>query len=257
MKVEFLGTGTSQGVPIIGVNHPVCLSSNPKDQRLRSSILIETETTTLTIDCGPDFRQQMLRTQNKRLHAILFTHEHSDHTAGLDDIRPYTYQGNHLIQLFALKRVCESIQKRFDYFFATENRYPGAPQVQLNEIEGFNQIKVNELDILALPITHGKLPILGYRIGKFAYITDSTFLSEETYAALQNLEVLVINALRKEPHPAHNHLNLALEHIERISPQKTYLTHIGFEMGFHDEVNKELPQGVELAYDGLQFEVNK
>lgn len=255
MKVHFLGTGTSQGVPIIGVDDPVCKSNDKKDKRLRSSVWIEWDGVDILIDCGPDFRYQMLRANNTNIDAILFTHEHSDHTAGLDDIRPYCFAEGKIIPFFAQQRVLDSIQKRFDYFFASENRYPGAPNVALYPIVDFQKIKVKNKTIQAFPVVHGKLPILGYKLENFAYITDSTLLNEEVYKLLNGIDLLVINALRIEPHPSHNHLQQALQHIEKINPKKTYLTHIGFQMGFHEEVQKQLPKNVFLAYDELILEI--
>lgn len=255
LKIYFLGTGTSQGIPIIGVDDPVCLSTNPKDKRLRTSVWLQWDDTSIVIDCGPDFRQQMLSSNNRKIDALLFTHEHSDHTAGLDDIRPYCYFNDVVLPLYAQDRVLKSIEKRFDYFFDFENRYPGAPNVSLNALNDFEEFTVNGKNIQALPIMHGSLPILGYRLGNFGYITDAKYITEETIEALQNLDVLVINALRIEPHPSHCHLDLALEYVAKIKPKKAYLTHIGFQLGFHDEVEKTLPENVFLAYDNLVIDL--
>ena len=251
MKIHFLGTGTSQGIPVIGINDPVCLSTNLKDKRLRTSVLIEWEGSLVLIDCGPDFRQQMLRIGNSKLDAILFTHEHSDHTAGLDDIRPYCFMESKAMPIFAQKRVLESLQRRFDYIFETENRYPGAPSVVVNEIEAYRPFSLNGKTVQPLLVNHGSLPILGYRIENFAYLTDVKTLDEATYEQLKDLDVLVINALRIQEHPTHNNLEEALNHIKRIKPKKAYLTHIGFQLGFHDEVQNQLPENVFLAYDEL------
>lgn len=251
MKIHFLGTGTSQGIPVIGINDPVCLSTNLKDKRLRTSVLIEWEGSSVLIDCGPDFRQQMLRIGNSKLDAILFTHEHSDHTAGLDDIRPYCFMESKAMPIFAQKRVLESLQRRFDYIFETENRYPGAPSVVVNEIEAYRPFSLNGKNVQPLLVNHGSLPILGYRIENFAYLTDVKTLDEATYEQLKDLDVLVINALRIQEHPTHNNLEEALNHIKRIKPKKAYLTHIGFQLGFHDEVQNQLPENVFLAYDEL------
>ncbi|WP_372473131.1 MBL fold metallo-hydrolase [Capnocytophaga sp. ARDL2] len=255
MIIHFLGTGTSQGVPIIGVDDPVCQSDDPRDNRLRTSVWVEWDGVDIVIDCGPDFRYQMLRAKNRNIDAIVFTHEHSDHTAGLDDIRPYCFAEGKIMPFFAQQRVLDSIIKRFDYFFCTVDRYPGAPNVLLNPIEDFQKFDVKGKEIQSFPVTHGKLPILGYKFDNFAYITDSTFLKDEVYELLNGVEVLVINCLRKEPHPSHNHLELALEHIKKIAPKKAYLTHIGFQLGLHEEVQKELPEHVFLAYDGLILEI--
>jgi len=251
VKIHFLGTGTSQGIPVIGIKDPVCLSTNLKDKRLRSSILIEWQGSKILIDCGPDFRQQMLRIDNDVLDAVLFTHEHADHTAGLDDIRPYCFMESKAMPVFAQKRVIESLKRRFDYIFATQNRYPGAPSVEINEIEPYKTFFIDRKAIKPLLVNHGSLPILGYRLDNFAYLTDVKTLDEETYSQLHDLDVLVINALRIHEHPTHNNLEEALLHIERIKPKKAYLTHIGFQLGFHDDIEEQLPHNVFIAYDEL------
>ncbi|WCM42620.1 MBL fold metallo-hydrolase [Flavobacterium sp. CBA20B-1] len=255
MKVYFLGTGTSQGIPVIGNKHPVCLSNNAKDKRLRSSVLIEWNHTKIAIDCGPDFRQQMLRIDNDRLDALLFTHEHADHTAGLDDIRPYCFMESKSMPIYAQKRVIESLKNRFDYIFETENRYPGAPSVTIHEVEASKDFYVEGNKITPINVHHGSLPILGYRLDAFAYLTDVKTLDEHTYDQLKDLDVLVINALRIQEHPTHNNLEEALIHIQKINPKKAYLTHIGFQMGFHEEVQKTLPENVFLAYDQLILDI--
>lgn len=251
MKVYFLGTGTSQGIPVIGIKDPVCLSTNLKDKRLRTSILIEWRGTSILIDCGPDFRQQMLRIDNDKLDAVLFTHEHADHTAGLDDIRPYCFMESKSMPIYGQKRVIDSLKRRFDYVFETENRYPGAPSVEIHEIEPYIDFSIEGKTIQPLLVNHGSLPILGYRFNHFAYLTDVKTLDEKTYQQLENLDVLVINALRIQEHPTHNNLEEALIHIQKINPKKAYITHIGFQLGFHDEVQKSLPENVFLAYDEL------
>lgn len=255
MKIHFLGTGTSQGIPVIGIKHPVCLSTNLKDKRLRSSILIDWNNTKILIDCGPDFRQQMLRIDNDALDAILFTHEHADHTAGLDDIRPYCFMESKAMPVYAQNRVVESLKRRFDYIFETTNRYPGAPSIEIHEIQAYKDFSVNSKIIKPLLVNHGSLPILGYRFDNFAYLTDVKTLDEATYKQLENLDVLVINALRIQEHPTHNNLTEALEHISKIKPKKAYLTHIGFQLGFHDEIETILPENVFLAYDQLILDI--
>ena len=255
MNVYFLGTGTSQGIPVIGSNDPVCLSTNLKDKRLRSSVLIDWDNTKILIDCGPDFRQQMLRINNNKLDAIVFTHEHADHTAGIDDIRPYCFMESKAMPIFGLDRVIESLKRRFDYVFETKNRYPGAPSVCVTKIEPFEDFIINNKTIKALLVNHGNLPILGYRFDNFAYLTDVKTLKQETYNQLKNLDVLVINALRLQEHPTHNNLEEALLHIKKIKPKKAYITHIGFQLGFHNEVQKKLPENVFLAYDELILEI--
>lgn len=251
MKVTFLGTGTSQGIPVIGSTHPVCLSDDPKDKRLRVSVLLEVEGSQIVIDCGPDFRQQMLSNPIERLDAILFTHEHSDHTAGLDDIRPYFFkQGD--IPVFAHQRVMESLRKRFDYIFASENKYPGAPSVRENVIEN-EPFKVGDHRVIPINVMHNRVQVFGFRLGEFAYITDAKTIEEEEAEKLEGVDVLVINALRIEPHHSHFNIAEALEFIEKIGPKRAYLTHISHVMGFHKEVQATLPENVFLAYDNLQI----
>ncbi|MFV8839192.1 MBL fold metallo-hydrolase [Salinimicrobium soli] len=253
MKVTFLGTGTSQGIPVIGSDHPVCLSDDPKDKRLRVSVLIEVEGHNIVIDCGPDFRQQMLSNKVTHLDAILFTHEHSDHTVGLDDIRPYFFkQGD--IPVYAHPRVMKSLHQRFDYIFASENKYPGAPSVQEHLIQ--NEVfKFKNINITPINVMHNRVQVFGFRIGDFAYITDAKTIEEEEAEKLRGVDVLVVNALRKEPHHSHFNLEEALEFIKKIKPKRAYLTHISHRLGFHAEVQAELPENVFLAYDNLQIEI--
>ncbi len=255
MRVYFLGTGTSQGIPVIGSTDPVCLSTDLKDKRLRSSVFIDWDATILQIDCGPDFRQQMLVSQCPHIDAILFTHEHADHIAGLDDIRPFCFQRGGAMPVYAQSRVIESLKRRFDYVFETENRYPGAPSVTTFAIDAFQDIIINDKKIETLSVMHGDLPILGYKMGNFAYLTDVKFLPKETLERLQNLDVLIINALRITEHPTHNNLEAALNYIQVIQPKKAYITHIGYQLGFHEKIEKTLPKNVYLAYDNLQLEI--
>ena len=251
MKVTFLGTGTSQGIPIIGSQHPVCLSTNPKDKRLRVSVLLEWGDFTILIDCGPDFRQQLLRTNCTRIDAVLFTHEHSDHTAGIDDLRPFYFrQGN--LPIYAHQRVLDALKKRFDYIFRTDNKYPGVLTLDTNTIQN-TPFFVHNKKVMPIEVLHHKLPIFGFRIGDFAYITDAKTVPESEIEKLKNLDVLVVNALREKPHLSHFNLDEALAFINRIGPKKAYLTHISHHMGFHDEVQKKLPKSVFLAYDQLEI----
>ncbi|WP_031429250.1 MBL fold metallo-hydrolase [Flavimarina sp. Hel_I_48] len=255
MKITFLGTGTSQGIPIIGSKHPVCHSDDPRDKRLRVSILIEAAERNYVVDCGPDFRQQMLVNQVDRLDGILFTHEHADHTAGLDDIRPFFFrQGN--IPVYAHKRVVGELKRRFDYIFETENKYPGAPGVAIHEVVNDATFKLDDLKVIPINVYHAKLQVFGYRIGDFAYLTDVKTIEPEEKEKLKNLDVLVVNALREEPHYSHFNLEEALEFVKEINPKKVYFTHISHLLGFHEEVESKLPQNVHLAYDGLSIEVN-
>lgn len=249
MKITFLGTGTSQGIPIIGSKHEVCLSTDLKDKRLRSSILLEWEGATYIVDCGPDFRQQLLRAHVDQLDGILFTHYHADHTAGLDDVRPFS-QRNGQVEFYCDKTVSENLKERFAYIFATENRYAGAPKVSLNIIDN-EPFQLKNNTIHPIEVMHGNLKILGFKIKDFAYITDAKSISEKEKDKLIDLDILVVNALRIEPHPTHFNLEEALNFIEELQPKKAYLTHISNRMGFHEVISKELPSNVFLAYDGL------
>ena len=250
MKITFLGTGTSQGIPVIGSSHPVCLSQNPKDKRLRVSVMISWDNYNYVIDCGPDFRQQMLHHKVNRLDGILFTHEHADHTAGIDDIRPFFFrQGD--IPIYAHKRVASELRRRFDYIFADENRYPGAPAVQVNLVESNKPFILGNLQVVPIEVFHNRLQVFGYRIGDFAYVTDAKSIAPDQLMKLKGVKVLTLNALRKEPHHSHLNLDEALQLVEQVEPDNTYFTHISHHMGFHDEVEKELPDHVHLAYDNL------
>jgi phosphoribosyl 1,2-cyclic phosphate phosphodiesterase len=251
LKITFLGTGTSQGIPVIGSTHPVCLSKDPKDKRLRVSVLLEfANGETYVIDCGPDFRQQMLRQQVSRLDGILFTHEHADHTAGIDDIRPYFFrQGD--IPIYAHARVIESLKRRFDYIFADENRYPGAPAVAVHTVERGTAFKLGMHWIIPVEAWHNRLQVFGYRIGDFAYLTDVKTIEKEELKKLEGVRVLVLNALRQEPHHSHLNLEEALAFIQEVNPERAYLTHISHNLGFHKKVEATLPEHVFLAYDNL------
>lgn len=252
MQLTFLGTGTSQGIPVIGSNHPVGLSKDSKDKRLRTSALVRWGDKQICIDCSPDFRQQMLNQQVTHLEGILFTHEHADHTAGLDDIRPLSQKAD--MPIFALPRVMQALRQRFAYIFATENRYAGAPSVLPTEIED-TPFDFLGKKIIPIQIQHGTLPILGYRIENLAYITDAKSIHESEIEKLKGIHTLVINALRGTPHPTHLSLSEAFEIIKKIAPEKTYLTHISQDMGFHSEVQKQLPRNIFLAYDNLQIQI--
>lgn len=254
MKVYFLGTGTSQGIPVIGSHHSVCLSDNPKDKRLRVSVWIHTEDTSIVIDCGPDFRQQMLTSKCDRIDAILFTHEHADHTAGIDDIRPFNFKHGK-IPIYAHPRVIDNLKRRFDYVFETENRYPGAPSVEPIQVNNSIPFKVGNLNIIPINAFHANLQVFGYRIGDFAYLTDVKTIEPEEIEKIKGVNVLVINALREEPHHSHFSLQEALDFVTLVQPKKTYLTHISHILGFHDLVQKKLPQNVFLAYDNLEISI--
>lgn len=249
MKITILGTGTSQGIPVIACNCIVCRSTDHKDKRLRVSVLIETGDKTIVIDSGPDFRYQMLRANVKDLDAILFTHEHKDHVAGLDDIRPFNYLLKKDIEIYATERVQHALKREFSYIFA-EAHYPGLPQIDLNTISD-EPFSVGETVIVPLDIMHYKLPILGFRINDFVYITDAKTVSEETIAKIKGAKILVVNALQKEQHISHFTLDEAIEFAQKIGAEQTYLTHISHNMGLHEVVEKELPDNIKLAYDGL------
>ena len=250
MKVYFLGTGTSQGIPVIGSQHSVCKSQDTKDHRLRVSVWVEWDEFSFVIDCGPDFRQQMLTSGCQHIDAILFTHEHSDHTAGLDDIRPFFFkQGN--IPIYGHQRVLKNLERRFDYIFETENRYPGAPGVLPIEVQNNSPISFGNKVVEPIDVMHGNLQVFGYRFDQFAYLTDVKTVTKEEIAKLQDVEVLVINALREEPHDTHFNLQEALDFITIVRPKRAYLTHISHILGFHEEVQQKLPENVFLAYDNL------
>jgi len=252
LKITFLGTGTSQGIPVIGSNHPVCQSSDPRDKRLRVSVLVSWKNYNFVIDCGPDFRQQMLANKVVRLDGILFTHEHADHTAGIDDIRPYFFrQGD--IPIYAHQRVVDSLRRRFDYIFADDNRYPGAPAVKVNLVRNNEPFPVGDIKAVPIEAFHNRLPVLGYRLGDFAYLTDVKTISDEESEKLKGVKVLTVNALRKDPHHSHFNLDEALDFVEKVGPGEAYFTHISHHMGFHEEVEKELPPHVHLAYDNLSI----
>jgi len=252
LKITFLGTGTSQGIPVIASDHPVCKSNNPKDKRLRVSVLISWKDINIVIDCGPDFRQQMLRENITKLDAILLTHEHSDHTAGIDDIRPFYFKQGYF-PFYAQKRVFESLHQRFAYIFETENKYPGAPTIDEIEISKSEVFQIKGKNIIPIEALHAKLPILGFRIDDFTYLTDVKTIAEEEIEKIKGSKILVINALRHEAHHSHLSLSEALAIIEKIKPEKTYLTHISHTLGFHNEVEKMLPENVFLAYDTLKL----
>ena len=252
LKITFLGTGTSQGIPVIGSTHPVCLSHDPRDKRLRVSVLLSWDNYNFVIDCGPDFRQQMLKHKVSKLDGILFTHEHADHTAGIDDIRPFFFkQGD--IPIYAHKRVAESLKIRFDYIFADVDRYPGAPAVEVNLIKNNSPFRIGNLLAIPVEAKHNRLQVFGFRVNDFTYLTDVKSVNDEEIEKIYGSKILVVNALRLEPHHSHFNLEEALAFIEKVKPERAYLTHISHLMGFHKEVEKKLPNGVHLAYDNLEI----
>ncbi|MBR5784263.1 MAG: MBL fold metallo-hydrolase [Bacteroidales bacterium] len=255
MKVTFLGTGTSQGVPIIGCECSVCKSIDSRDKRLRTSALVQVEGKNILIDIGPDFREQMLRCGIFRLDAILITHSHRDHVAGIDDIRPFNYYQKGALNFYARSNAAACIRKDYKYIF-DEHIYPGLPEVELMEVDEKETFRVanNEIEVQPIMVMHKDLPIHGYRIKDFTYITDANYISPSELDKVIGTKVLVINALRKEKHFSHYSLDEALEIVEKVKPQKAFLTHISHDMGFCEDVNSQLPSNVQLAHDGLTVE---
>lgn len=250
MKLTFLGTGTSCGVPVIGCQCEVCQSADPHDQRTRCSVLVETDETRLLIDCGPDFRQQILPMPFRKIDGILITHSHYDHVGGMDDIRPYCQFGE--INVYADPIARKGMLEMLPYCFA-ENRYPGVPAIGLHEIHKHEPFRIGDLDIMPIEVMHGKLPILGYRIGKLAYITDMKTIEESEYPYLEGTELLVVNALRfTKPHHSHQLVDDALAFAHRVWAKQTLLIHVCHDIGLHESVNRLLPEGVQLAYDGQE-----
>ena len=251
MKLTFLGTGTSCGVPVIGCQCKVCQSADPKDKRTRCSALVETETTRVLIDCGPDFRQQILPQPFRKIDGILITHSHYDHMGGLDDIRPYCQFG--AINVYADKIAKQAMLQMLPYCFA-ENRYPGVPAIGLHEIYPHHPLKIGDLDIMPIQVMHGKLPILGYRIGKLTYITDMKTISDSELSYIEGTELLVVNALRFDrPHHAHQLMDEAIAFARKVGAKRTLIIHVCHDVGLHQEVNQRLPEGIDLAYDGQEI----
>lgn len=253
MKVTFLGTGTSQGVPVIGCGCGVCRSTDAKDKRLRASVMVELDEQVLIIDTGPDFRQQMLRAGASNISAILYTHEHRDHIAGLDDVRPINFLKKKSMQVYAEERVLEALKQMLPYAFE-DNKYPGVPDIKLNTIQNLT-FEVGGLPILPIRVYHYKLPVLGFRMGDFTYITDANYIPEEEKKKIVGTKYLVINALRRKKHISHFSLSEALEIVREFGPRKAYFTHMSHQMGLQETVNEELPENVMLAYDGLEIHV--
>ncbi|MDF2158150.1 MBL fold metallo-hydrolase [Algoriphagus sp. CAU 1675] len=251
MKVTFLGTGTSQGVPVIGCACEVCKSLDFRDKRFRSSIHFEINGKSLVVDTGPDFRSQMLRQDIKRLDAVLFTHEHKDHTAGLDDIRPFNFSQQMDIPIFGREQVLDQIRREFSYIFSSK-KYPGVPQVETILIDE-EPFTFEGITITPIPVVHYKLPVLGFRIGDFTYITDANHIPESSIDLVRGSEIVVLNALQRTSHISHFTLEEAIEMAEVLGGKKTYFTHISHKLGLHSEVEKELPEGIFLAHDGLQL----
>ncbi len=252
MKIRVLGSGTSSGVPVIGCNCPVCTSGNPKNKRSRASVLIEVNEHIILIDTATEFRLQAVAAGIRRVDAILFTHAHADHVHGLDDLRPLSHRK--AIEVYADAQTRTEIENRFSYIFAPPGQGGGVPQIRMHTI-GQEHLQISNITVQPVPVFHGSLPILGYRIGPFAYITDCSSIPEKSYELLRDLDVLVIDALRYRPHPTHFSIDEALNVIERISPRRAYLTHLCHNVE-HEELSKELPEGVQPAYDGLEIQLD-
>lgn len=252
LQVTVLGTGTSQGIPVIGCTCTVCTSDNPKDRRLRTSVMLRLGDSSLLIDAGPDFRQQMLTHGLTRISAILLTHEHNDHISGLDDVRPVNFMQRMEIPVYGLPRVLNAVRRRFDYVFDESYAYPGLPKLALHELVA-GSITIAGVPMQVIEVMHGNLPVLGFRIGGFCYITDAKTIDDDQLAHLKDLDILILNALHHKPHFSHLNLREALELIERINPRRAYLTHLSHDMGLHREVEATLPTNVRLAYDGLRL----
>jgi len=254
MKITFLGTGTSQGIPVIGSTHPVCLSNDSKDKRSRAAVMLTNDNLQIVIDCGQDFRMQMLKAEVNHLDALLFTHEHADHTAGLDDIRQFTLR-NGALPIYAHQRVLKNLEERYVYIFDDTILYKGKPKVISHNVTS-DVFYIKNKKITPINMLHGELQVFGYRVTDFAYLTDVSFISKEEKEKLKNLDVLVVDALRIDTHPTHFNLQQALNLIKELNPKRAYLTHISHKLGFHEVVQKQLPKNVFLSYDGLVINTN-
>ncbi|TDS12246.1 MBL fold metallo-hydrolase [Sphingobacterium paludis] len=252
MKVTFLGTGTSQGVPVIACQCDVCQSTDGRDKRLRTSIYMEIGDLHIVVDTGPDFRYQMLRQDVRHLDVVLITHSHKDHIAGMDDVRAFNYQQQQSIPVYGSLATHEALKREFYYAFG-EIKYPGVPRLELKPIVSGEPFFVKELRILPIEVMHHKMPVLGFRIGDFAYITDAKTVADTSKVLLEGVKVLVVNALQNEPHISHFTKEEALAFAKEVGAEQTYLTHISHRFGKHDDISRDLPVGVKLAYDGLSI----
>jgi phosphoribosyl 1,2-cyclic phosphate phosphodiesterase len=255
VKINFLGTGTSQGVPVIACDCEVCLSANPKDARLRSSVMVEVNGEVVVIDTGPDFRQQMLRAKASQLDAVVFTHEHKDHIAGLDDVRAFNFKQKKAMNLYGTEDVEDALKRDFHYAFA-DNKYPGVPDLVYHRISN-EPFDVGDIVFTPIQVMHYRMPVLGFRIEDFTYITDANFISEEEKEKIHGSKVLVLNALRKDLHISHFNLDQAIKLVQELKPEAAYFTHISHLLGKHEEVSAELPENIHLAFDGLCLELNR
>lgn len=252
MRLTFLGTGTSKGVPEVGCTCHTCLSTDPRDKRLRVSVLVETGEARILIDCGPDLRMQMLRIPFDRLDGVLLTHEHYDHTGGIDDLRPFAIFGD--IDVFADELTHRHLRERLPYFFR-EVLYPGVPRLLFHTVQPYTPFTIKDVEIMPLQVMHGQLPILGFRIGALGFVTDMTDAPEETLVQLTGIDTLIIGALRRKPHATHQTIDEAIDVARRMGARETYLIHMNHEAGLHAETDATLPEHVHLAYDGLTIEI--
>lgn len=252
MKITFLGTGTSQGVPLIGCQCAICRSSDPRDKRLRTSVLIESDTTTVVIDSGPDFRYQLLRADVRKLDALVFTHSHKDHMAGMDDIRAFNYLQGKPVDVYATEFTQSVLRKEFEYVFQNSD-YPGIPQLNLHTIQNGTGFSIGDIHFTPIQVMHYKMPVLGFRIKDLTYITDANFIAEEEKQKIRGSQHLILNALRRETHISHFTLQQAIDLSQELAPQHTWFTHISHQLGRHAEVETELPVGIKLAYDTLSI----
>jgi phosphoribosyl 1,2-cyclic phosphate phosphodiesterase len=253
LSIEFLGTGTSSGVPMIACDCDVCRSTDKKDKRLRSSILVRSATTTIVVDTGPDFREQMLRSEIKNLDAVLFTHSHKDHIAGLDDVRAYNYINRKPMELYATTATEEALRREFYYAF-TDKKYPGIPQLNFHNI-GAEPFNIGDIPVIPVMVWHLNMPVMGFRFGSFTYITDANRIEESEKQKIRGSEIMVVNALRKQDHISHYTLGEALDLVDELEVGTAYFTHISHQLGRHAEVESELPEGRHLAYDGLRLKI--
>jgi phosphoribosyl 1,2-cyclic phosphate phosphodiesterase len=251
LTITFLGTGTSSGVPMIACSCPVCTSPDKKDNRLRSSIMVESAGTTIVVDTTPDFRYQMLRANVRKLDAVVFTHPHKDHVAGLDDIRAFNFIQRQPMEIFANELTQQALLREFPYAFA-EKKYPGVPEINLNTID-LTPFTIGDIPVIPILVWHLKMPVFGFRFGNFTYITDANRIDHEEREKIKGSEILVLNALRREKHISHFNLEEAMQAAKELEVPRTFLTHISHQLGKHNDINNELPQGIELAYDGLQL----
>lgn len=252
-RLTFLGTGTSQGIPVIGCKCEVCMSSDQRDDRLRTSAMIETEGKNLVVDTGPDFRQQMLINEVENVDAVLYTHEHKDHVAGMDDIRPFNFKYKKPLEIYASESVQTALKREFHYVFS-DYKYPGVPQVNLHDISHEAPFEVQGIEVIPIRVMHYKMPVLGFRIGNLAYITDAKTIDDKELDKLKGLDVLVLNALRIQPHISHFNLEEAIEMVNFLKPKRAYFTHISHLLGLHEKVASTLPENIWLAHDGLTIE---